>query len=288
MNNNEESASFRQMIELLEQTEPDYMAAKERGYRRLMDKLNNESVLPRSKQNTGFTRSNKVWKAAAVASVVICLVGVFSTTSYAHEMLQSILARFQVGNLEITQYDKEPQAPLSAATSSGTAGEGGSASGVIELPVSPKLTIDQARSALGLNFPAPGWMGDYEYVNTILHGDTMAEVQYISGDKTINFLISKGGDNGIGTTGEVTTEEIGGTTVYHANGIVIWEQEEYTVELYSREDLDRDTLGRIIGSFALGDPIDQHAPRTGEANLPERGAAPAPAPAPAPGNTGRE
>ncbi|WP_339219227.1 hypothetical protein [Paenibacillus sp. FSL W7-1332] len=31
----------------------------------------------------------------------------------------------------------------------------------------------------------------------------MAEVQFNKGEETVNFLISKGGENGIGTTGEV-------------------------------------------------------------------------------------
>lgn len=111
--------------------------------------------------------------------------------------------------------------------------------------------------ATGMNFPAPSWIADYEYVNTVIHGKTMVEVQYSHGEKTADFLISQGGENGIGTTDPVKTEVIEGAKVYFANGIVIWEHEGFTVELYTRDDFDTATLGKIIKGFAVGAPPTQ-------------------------------
>lgn len=159
-----------------------------------------------------------------------------------------------MGNLEITQYDKE----IPPASTSFTPSEDGKSErdGVIELPVSTKLTIDEARSALGMNFPAPDWVADYKFENSVLQGTSMVELQYNSGDKAVNFLISKGGENGIETTEDVKTEVINGTTVYFANGIVIWEEKGFTVELYSQTDFDKATLGKIIDSFSVGAPVE--------------------------------
>lgn len=147
----------------------------------------------------------------------------------------------------------------------------------------PNLTLQEARAILGLNFPAPSWLADYQYVNTVIHGDSMAEVQFAQGEKTVNFLISKGGENGIGTTEEVKTEVIKGTTVYFANGIVIWEKNGFTVELYAQEDFDTATLEKIIGGFTVGAPLSQEeidkAKEKRQNTAPTEGAGPAPAPA---------
>lgn len=82
-------------------------------------------------------------------------------------------------------------------------------------------------------------------------------VNYAKGTETINFLISKGGDNGISTAGEVTTEIVSGTKVYHANGIVFWEKDGFTVEMYSQKDFGSAVLGTIIDSFTAGAPLQQ-------------------------------
>lgn len=50
----------------------------------------------------------------------------------------------------------------------------------------------------------------------------MIGVNYATGAGTINFLISRGGDNGITNANEVTTETVSGTKVDHANGIMFW------------------------------------------------------------------
>lgn len=144
------------------------------------------------------------------------------------------------------------------------------------------MSLDEARAALGMNFPAPDWMGDYEFVNCVLQGTSMVEVQYNSGENAVNFLVSKGGDNGISTTEEVKTEVINGTKVYYANGIVIWEEDGYTVELYSQVDFDQATLGKIIDSFNIGAPVQPLEQGQVKENLQKNGAAvAAPAPAPA-------
>ncbi len=158
------------------------------------------------------------------------------------------MERFQVGNLEILRLDKEPEPPeVNAITIQDSEGR------PKEMPERPNLTIQEARLTLGLNFPAPTWLTDYEYVNTVIHGENMAEVQYKQGLKTVNLLISQGGENGIDTTGEVKTEVIAGRTVYFANGIVIWEEQGFTVELYSQDDFDSATLEKIISGFTVGE-----------------------------------
>jgi hypothetical protein len=281
MNNKYDPSEFSTTIELLEKMDPGTPSSKERIYNRLASKLENKGQNYNIEIKDGISMK-KSWRAKAVtATVVLCLGGAFSATSYAQDMLQSVLARFEVGNMKITQYDKE--IPPAAYSPGPDEGKEASRSGVVELPEAAKLTVDEARAALGLNFPAPGWMGEYEYVNTVLHGSSMAEVQYKAGDKTVNFLISKGGENGISTTDEVKTEVIGGTKVYYANGIVLWEADGFTVELYAREDFDSAKLGKIMGSFAAGAPVKELSKEQVEKNLEKyqetRRAAPAPAPA---------
>lgn len=123
---------------------------------------------------------------------VAILTGTFKTPSFAKNMIETILARFQVGNMQIVQYDKEPTVDNSASEQAGA---------MLQLQERPNLTVEEARAVLGLNFPAPSWLADYKYVNTVIHGNNMAKVQFNKGEQTVNFLISKGGENGIGTTG---------------------------------------------------------------------------------------
>lgn len=251
---NDDLTKFSKTIELLENVEQDNTAAKERIYNRLVYKLDHGALEPKSEKKDGITMKKSSWRnAIVIGSAVICLGGAFSATSYAQDMFQSIMAKFEVGNLEITQYDKEIPSAAQSMTPS-EEGKGGE-NVAIELPVVAKLTLDEARAELGMNFPAPTWMADYEFVNVVLQGTSMVEVQYNSGDKAVNFLISKGGDNGISTTEEVKTEVINGTKVYFANGIVIWEKDGFTIELYAQEDFDQATLGKIIDSFSIGAPV---------------------------------
>lgn len=253
MNKKHDLTEFSATIRLLEHTEPGSPSSKERVYNRLMFRLeNNLTDLPSNTKEVSDMK-NRNWKSKIIiASVALCLGGVFSTTSYAQELFHSVAARFQIGNMTITKYEKE----LPPVEANPVLSESADATvRVTELPVPAKLTVDETRTALGLNFPAPSWLGEYEYVTTVLHGTNMAEVQFRSGDKTVNFLISKGGENGIQTTGEVRTELIGQTKVYYANGIVLWESGGFTVEMYSQNDFDSVTLGKIISGFAVGAPV---------------------------------
>ncbi|WP_340006722.1 hypothetical protein MHH52_03710 [Paenibacillus sp. FSL K6-0276] len=263
---NDDLTTFSKTIELLENVQQDSTAAKERIYNRLVYKLDHGALEPKSEKKDGITMKKSSWRnAIVIGSAVICLGGAFSATSYAQDMFQSIMAKFEVGNLEITQYDKEiPQAAQSITPSEDA--QGGE-NVTIDLPVPAKLSLDEARTELGMNFPAPDWMADYEFVNCVLQGTSMVEVQYKSGEKTVNFLISKGGDNGISTTEEVKTEVINGTKVYFANGTVIWEKDGFTVELYAQEDFDKVTLGKIIDSFNIGAPVQSLGAEQAKENL---------------------
>ncbi|CAH8769389.1 hypothetical protein [Paenibacillus dendritiformis] len=50
---------------------------------------------------------------------VAILTGTFKTPSFAKNMIETILARFQVGNMQIVQYDKEPTVDNSASEQAG-------------------------------------------------------------------------------------------------------------------------------------------------------------------------
>jgi len=282
MSEKQDLKPYGDVIELLENMQTDNTLAKERIYKRLVRKSEMGTIQSTNSNKDVIPHMKSKWKTAAAAAVAIVAIGgVFSTTSYAHDMVQSILARFQVGNMEIVQVDKERAIVGNPNVTNDQVG--GAESGVVELPVQPKLTLQEARAAIGINFPAPSGIANYEYVNTVIHGKSMVEVQYQQGDeKAVNFLISQGGENGIETTGEVKTERIGETKVYLANGIVIWENEGFTVEMYAREDFDTAALKKIINSFAVGTPLTQDQADTAKSKLDsmintER-AAPAPAP----------
>ncbi|RNB77960.1 hypothetical protein [Brevibacillus panacihumi] len=281
MSEKRDPKSFERVVHLLEDMELDNHLAKERIFKRLVNKMETGTIQPQHTKKDGISMMKRKWKTVAAATAAIIFIGgALSTNSYAQGMIQSILARFQVGNLEIVQYDKE----LPPSETAGSVEQDREAvSNVVELPIQPKLTLQEARLATGMNFPAPSWVADFAYVNTVIHGKSMVEVQYKQDEKTANFLISHGGENGIGTSGEVKTEVIAGKKVYFANGIVIWENEGYTVELYAREDFDSVTLEKIISSFEIGEPLTQEEVKKAqgllESSLQSEKAGPAPAPA---------
>jgi hypothetical protein len=80
----------------------------------------------------------------------------------------------------------------------------------------------------------------------------------------------------------VKKEVIKGTTVYFANGIVIWENNGFTVELYAQDDFDAATLGKIIESFKVGAPLKMEEIEKAKEKMqntpPTEGAGPAPSP----------
>ncbi|SEG64475.1 hypothetical protein [Paenibacillus sp. UNC499MF] len=268
------------VVDLLENMEVDPLT-KERIFKRVANKLETGTIQPENTKKDAITMLNKKWKtAAATAAAVIIIGGALSTTSYAQGMFDSILARFQVGNMKIVQTDKERPAP---ETNVPAQQDKAAEPGEIKLPEQPKLTVQEARAATGMNFPVPAWIADFEYSNTVIQAKTMVEVQYRQGEKTVNFLISKGGENGIETTDEVKTEVIAGKKVYFANGIVLWEDNGFTVELYAQEDFDTASLEKIIKSFAVGKPLTQEeidkAKSTLDTSLNSEKSGPAPAPA---------
>lgn len=284
MNNERDMRQFGALTDLLSKAAPDGEAEKERIYRHLLRKLEKGTLESKYTIKDDLSMRTKKWKTvAATAAALVCLTGVFATTSYAQEMVQSILARFQVGNLQITQYDRELPRTANLTTEQAEraerseqaerAGKAGQAESGVRAeeqaqvgpaPVPPeqagrvqgtapaKMTLDEARSAWGVDFPAPTWMAEYEFVNCVRHGGRMVEVQYKNGDEVISLLISQGGENGIGTTEEVKTETIGGSTVYFANGIVIWEHDGFTFELYqmAENNFDAAAIGNIIASLS--------------------------------------
>lgn len=276
--------AYGNVVDLLEHTEIDNALAKERIFKRLINKIESGTIQPQHSKKDGIAMMKRKWKTAAAAAAVVVLVGgALSTTSYAQGMLQSILARFQVGNMEIVQYKELPVPEKSVSADQ----DKGAESYMVEVPAAPKppkLTLQEARLATGTNFPSPSWVADFEYVNTVIHGKTMVEVQYSKGDKTVNFLISQGGENGIGTTDPVKTEVIEGTQVYFANGIVLWEDEGFTVELYAQDDFDTATLGKIIDSFKVGTPLTQEEIDKAKSNLDSLLQTEKAGPAPAAGN----
>ncbi|MFC5449007.1 hypothetical protein [Paenibacillus aestuarii] len=278
MNNKQDLKPFEDVIDLLENTKLDNPLAKERIHRRLVHKIETQTISQKNTMRDGITTMNRTWKTATVAVLGVVLIGgVLSTTSYAQGMMQSILAKFHVGNMDIVQVDKE----LPASAKNASAQKEGSETDRVELPTRPTMTVDEARTAVGMNFPAPSWMADFKYVNTVIHGKTMVEVQYAQGEKSVNFLISQGGKNGIETTGEVKTEMIDGTKLYFANGIVIWEDKGFTVEMYAMDDFDADTLKKIVKSFGVGKPLTQEQINKSQSNVDNliqtQRAAPAPA-----------
>lgn len=255
---------FRKVTDLLRSAEVGTSEQKERIYQRLKFKLEAGTIQTfDAREEDGILMRKHKWKSIAVsAAAVVVLCGAFSTTSFAQGMIQSILARFQVGNMEITQYDRE----LPAVEETNAAATRRKADTVGPAPVSPdapahaqrgvapkKMTVKEARAALGMDFPAPGWMADYRYVNSVIHGEKMVEVQYANkGDEVISLLISTGSKNGIRTTDQVKIETISGHNVYFANGIVIWEHEGFTYELYqmAEKNFDHGTIGKIIDSLS--------------------------------------
>lgn len=265
MNKKQDLREFREVTDLLQRVEVDGNEHKDRIYKRLTFKLEAGTIRKfdsKPEEDGMFMRKHK-WKSITVSGIaVIVLCGAFSTTSFAQGMIQSIMARFQVGNLEITQYDRE--LPVEEKNSSGDQKREEATVG--PAPVSPdsaektqggvatkKITVNEARETLGINFPAPEWISDYQYVNSVIHGKQMVEVQYGKGEDFISLLISTGSKNGIGTTDPVKIETISGHKVYFANGIVIWEHEGFTYEMYqmAEKDFDNDAIGKIIDSLTV-------------------------------------
>ncbi|MBA2939779.1 hypothetical protein HZF08_15810 [Paenibacillus sp. CGMCC 1.16610] len=63
------------------------------------------------------------------------------------------------------------------------------------------------------------------------------------------------------------TEMVDGTQLYFANGIVIWEDKGFTVEMYAMDDFDADTLKRIVKSFGVGKAMKQEQINQSQSNV---------------------
>jgi hypothetical protein len=251
MKNRHDINRFSEVTDLLANTEIPDNGSKEKIFNRLTFKMNSGTIQADYTQKDVISMKAKKWKSIAVAAAaIVCFCGALSTTSYAQDMLQSILARFQVGNLEITQYDKELPA---AENSRAQVKEQPAPSERAPRTAPQPMTLDEARRATGMDFPAPAWLAEnYKYVNSVAQGKQAVEVQYEKEGEFISLLISKGGENGIQTTDEVRTVTIGGIPVYFANGIVIWAYEGFTYELYqmAETNFSADAVGQIIASLA--------------------------------------
>ncbi len=213
-----------------------------------------------------YMKKKRVKFIAVFTATLVCLVGIFSATAYGQEMIQKILARFHVGNMTITQYEKElPKVESNAGSGKRVASE-----------FKPRnSSIEEARSVMEVDFAVPTWLPDgYVYTKSVLHSKNGAELVYSKGESLVSLLITKG-ENGISTAGEVKSETISGNTVYFANGIVLWGQDGLTYELYQmgEKDFDRDTLGKIISTMSTGtvrndrfqyDEADRNNPKTAE------------------------
>jgi len=243
--------SFKDVTDLLMNTDVTDPVRQEQLYNRLKFKMETGTVPSLSDRKEDIPMNKKKWTTLAVsAAAIVCLGGVFSTTSYAHGMIESLLARFQVGNMEIKQYKELPESTVKTTEVNQQAQAARSAPR--EAPKT--LTLKEARAAIGVDFPVPAWLSEhYQFVNCVVQGEHMVEVQYQKDGEFISLLISSGGKNGISTEDEVKKETIGGRTVYFANGIVIWEQEGFTYELYqmgAEESFDAQAVGQMIGTMS--------------------------------------
>jgi hypothetical protein len=233
---------FKEVCDLLINAEVNDAIYKEKIYHQVKSKIATRSIQNNYRKRDEMHMKKNFMKSIAMATIgVVCLLGGLSTTAYGQEVIGLILARFQVGGIEITQYDKElPE--IKSNDKSNTSIIRGS---------SPKrTTIEEARTVMKKDFPVPIWLPDgYVYLSSVLHSENGVELQYSKSEGNISLLISKG-ENGISTTGEVKEEIIGGKTVYFANGIVLWEEDGLNYELYHMgEDLDLDTLRKIINTM---------------------------------------
>ncbi|WP_232696607.1 hypothetical protein [Brevibacillus daliensis] len=248
MKNKQDIDEFRDVTNLLTNVELDDTASKDKIFNRLKFKMETGTIQPKYTKTEGIYMKKNKWKSITVSAVIVGLLfSTFSTTSFAQGMLQSILARFQVGNMEITQYDKE--IPVNQIELK----EQGSEIEITQGETPPQMTLEEARVAMGIDFPASTWLSDhYQYENSVIHSDSAVEVQYKKEGEFISLLISRGGENGISTTEEVKTETIGGKKVYFANGTVLWEYEGFTYELFqmAEENFNTDALSNIINSLS--------------------------------------
>lgn len=243
MRNKHNISQFKELCGLLENIEVNDELHKDRIFNQIKFKMETGTLQKKYIEKGEFYMKRNVKKTIAIAAALVCLISVFSVTSYGQGIIKSIVGLFHVGNITITQYDKE----LPDASNIKSTDDGERRTGVPE-----SATIEEARDAMGIDFAVPAWLPEgYRYSNSVIHSKNGVELQYTKDKNLISLLISKG-ENGISTTGDVRKKALGGTTVYFANGIVLWEgQDGLTYEMYQMtdKDFDLDTLEKIIGTM---------------------------------------
>ena|GEM_PF-6798341 len=192
-------------------------------------------------------KQKKIYKMSrrfAAAVLIACALGLFSMTAFAQGIIHTVLAYFEIGNFEIVQYDVLPDYDAAPSDSAGRSPDNSAKS----------VSLEEAYKAMGKEFALPTRLPKgFQYVGCLSYGDTMVSVQYRSDDDQLGFLITnyhKGDPNGIETTEEIETKEIGGTTVYFVNGIVIWNVGDLRYELYWA-NYDMASIREIITSLDI-------------------------------------
>ncbi|QOX65439.1 DUF4367 domain-containing protein [Anoxybacterium hadale] len=188
------------------------------------------------------SKNNKRKSAAIAAAVFVCLLGGFSATAYGQDIVHNIVAYFQAGNIEITQYDKIPENPAGDGTESSD-----------QKSEEKYTSIESARNDMGIDFAVPTWLPEgFSYTTAIQHGSSAVELQYTNDEEGTFFsLLISQGKNGIDTAGDVKEETIAKQKVYFANGIILWGQDNMNYEIYytGEKDFDSRTLEQIIGNM---------------------------------------
>lgn len=235
---------FDEVCSLLKKTEVHDEMYKEKIYNKIRFKMESGMIQKNNKEKDEIYMKKNLRKSVAITVIAfVCLVGGFSVTAYGQETIQNILAYFRVGNITITQYEKELPKYEESARDDKKA---------VTRNTAQNTTVKEARSMMETDFAVPTWMPDgYSYMKSVLHSINGVELVYSKGESLVSLLISKG-ENGISTAGEVKREIIGDKTVYFTNGIVLWGQDGLTYELYQmgEPDFDLDTLGKIIGTMS--------------------------------------
>ena len=246
MRNKHNINQFKELCGLLENIEVNDELHKDRIFNQIKFKMETGTLQKKYFEKGEFYMKRNNKKTIAIAAVLVCLISVFSVTSYGQGIIRSIVGLFHVGSMTITQYDKE--LPDISNTKNND-----NDNGKRKTKVPESVTIEEARTIMGIDFAVPSWLPDgYKYSNSVMHSKNGVELQYTKDKNLISLLISRG-ENGISTAKDVRKETLGGTDVYFANGIVIWEgQNGLTYEMYQMTDknFDLETLEKIIGTMS--------------------------------------
>ncbi|WP_051302258.1 hypothetical protein [Salibacterium aidingense] len=245
---------LKEVQRLLITTEVDEDKHKEKIYNQVKYKMQTETLHNNNQKKDVFFMKKKMKHIAIVTTVSVCLVGGFSTTTYGQEMIESIMDRFQIGDMEVTQYD---QLPVNETNNDENASDTDR-----EEVHKPSVSLEEARDTMETDFGVPTQMPDGSELSKIVMPPQDAfdvELQYTKEDELVSSLLISEGDKGISTDEEVKKEDIADKTVYFVNGIVLWEHEGLTYELYqmSEEGFGTDSLEKIIWSLASGEEYSE-------------------------------